>query len=190
MAIKDKIKWDKKYQNTPKLLEERDPSVKLMHAVKITKGKKALDIACGSGKNSIYLAKNGFDVDAMDISEVALQSLNQKAYKNITTHLIDLEGFKPTKEHYDLIVKTNYLDRDILPHLALALKKDGILFIETYMNHENNEKANSNPHFLLQKDELKTFFAEGFEILDYDEFDNEKYELYRMKKQAITVRKL
>ena len=190
MAIKDKIKWNKKYQNTPSLLEERTPSKKLIKALENTVGKNALDVACGAGKNSIYLAKSGFHVHSLDISEVALETLDNRSIKNISTELIDLDEYKTVKETYDFIVMTNFLDRNIIPKLALALKKDGILFIETYMHHKDNEKPPSNPDFLLKKDELKTFFDNNYEILEYDEFDNEPEELYKMKKQAITIKKI
>ena len=63
MAQKDEIKWNKKYQEIPSLLEEKRPSEKLVQIIKKAKGKKALDIACGAGRNSIYLAINGFDVE-------------------------------------------------------------------------------------------------------------------------------
>lgn len=189
MSIEDQIKWDKKYQNTPKLLEDREAGAKLKEMIKFATGKQALDVACGAGKNSIFLSKLGFEVDAMDISKVALDSLNSKNINNITTHLVDLEVFQPKENHYDVIIKTNYLDRDLIPHLIQALKKDGILFLETYMHHEENEKPPSNPAFLLQTNELKTFFEKGFELLDYDEFFNEPHELYKMRKQSITVRK-
>ena len=190
MALKDKIKWDKKYKETPKLLEDRNPGEKLILAINKTKGKKALDIACGAGKNSIYLAKNDFFVDALDISEIALNSLKSKNLENITTFLIDLDEYTPLENNYDFIVKTNFLDKNLIPKLSNSLKKDGILYIETYMEHERNEKPNSNPAFYLKKDELKTFFDNNFEILDYDEFDNEAIELYKMRKQSIIVKKI
>lgn len=189
MALKDKLKWDEKYKNTPKLLEDRDPSEKLILAMTKTNGNRALDIACGAGKNSIYLAKNNFLVDALDISEVALKSLDNKNLKNITTNLVDLDEYKPTENSYDFIVKTNFLDRTLIPKLANALKKNGVLFIETYMEHPSNEKESSNPDYLLKKEELKTFFNDEFEILDYNEFDNDITELYKMKKQSIIVKK-
>lgn len=189
MAIKDKIKWDKKYQETPKLLEQREPSSKLISILPKVKGTQALDIACGAGKNSIYLAKQGFNVDAMDISKIALEHIENQKMSGITTHVVDLEGFSPQANHYDLIVKTNYLDRDIIPALITALKKDGVLFIETYMNHAQNEKPPSNPAFLLNQEELKSFFDESMEIIEYDEFFNEPDELYIMRKQAIAVKK-
>ena len=190
MAIKDEIKWNKKYKENPKLLQDRDASKKLQEIINLTSGKNALEIACGSGRNSIYLANQGFQVSALDISKVAIDRLEEKNHKNIKTQVIDLEGYKPEENSFDLIVKTNYLDRDIIFNLAKALKQKGILFIETYMDDKENNKPNSNPNFLLKKNELKTFFNKNYEILDYQEFDNKKNELYRMKKQAIVVRKL
>jgi len=189
MSIDDKLKWNKKYKEIPKLLKDRDPSEKLVKAIKSCKGKTALEIACGSGRNSIYLANLNFNVEALDISEVAINTLKNKKYKNIKTKVIDLEGYIPPLNSYDLIVKTNYLDRDLIPHLKNSLKKDGIIVIETYMEDSENEKPPSNPNFLLKEDELKSFFKEGFEILDYEEFFNESYEIFRMKKQAIIAKK-
>ena len=190
MAIEDKIKWDKKYSTTPKLLEKRECSKKLQNILSLVKGKRALDIACGAGKNSLHLANMGFDVVALDISSVALETLDEYEYSNIKTKLTDLEGFTPLENSYDLIVMTNYLDRELIPNLLKALTKDGILFIETYMEYESNSKKSSNPDFLLQKEELKSFVDKNYSILEYDEFDNEPYELYRMRKQSISVQRI
>ena len=190
MAKKDEIKWNKKYQETPSLLEERRPSEKLIEIIQKIKGKKALDVASGTGRNSVYLAANGFEVDALDISQVALDSLKSKGFENISCKLVDLDEYEVPENSYDFIVMTNFLDRNIIVKLSNALKNDGILFIETYMHDIINEKPSSNPDFLLKKDELKTFFDDAFEVLDYDEFLNEEDELYRMKKQSIAIRKL
>lgn len=190
MAQEDKIKWNKKYEETPSLLKSREVSKKLVETIEKVKGKKVLEIACGAGRNSIFLANRGFSVEAFDISDFAIESIKNQNIKNITAKVMDLEGYIPSKESYDLIVMTNYLDRELIPNLAKALKKEGILFIETYMNHKDNEKAPSNPDYLLKKNELKSFFNEEYEILDYDEFLNESYELFRMQKQFICVKKL
>ena len=190
MAQKDKIKWDKKYTEISFLLEDKMPSEKLIQIEKKVKGKKALDIASGAGRNSIYLAKKGFEVEALDISKVALDVLNNKGFENINCKLVDLDEYEVPKNSYDLIVMTNFLDRKLIPKLSNALKKDGILFIETYMEDEINEKPPSNSNFLLKKEELKSFFDESFEVLDYDEFLNDDSELFKMKKQCIAVRKM
>ncbi len=189
MAIKDKIKWNEKYTNNKSLLKKRPQSKKLSNAIKIVKGNLALDVACGVGRNSIFLAQNGFEVEALDISSVALEELDKNNYKNIKTKQIDLESYCPKEDSYNLIVMTNYLDRNLIEKLYKALKKDGILFIETYMFHKENEKPASNPNFLLKENELKTFFKEEGIILDYEEFFNEPFEMYRMRKQAIIIKK-
>lgn len=189
MAQKDKIKWDKKYESTPSLLEKREPSKKLVDLMDRVKGKKALDVASGAGRNSIYLATKGFEVEAIDISQVALNELSKKGFENITCKLVDLDEYEGNTNSYDLIIMSNFLDRNIIPKLSASLKKNGILFIETYMEDKENEKPPSNPDFLLKKDELKSFFNDSFEVLDYEEFFNESYELYRMKKQLIAVKK-
>ena len=190
MAREDEIKWNKKYKELPSLLEIKKPSSKLIEAVEKTKGKKALDIASGAGRNSIYLASKGFSVQALDISSVALAALNSRGFPNILCKLVDLDSYEFEKESYDLIVMTNFLDRNIIPKLIDALNKEGVLFIETYAEDEINEKPPTNSGFLLKKEELLTFFDDRFEVLDYDEFLNDTDELYKMKKQSICVKKL
>jgi len=189
MAIEDQIKWDTKYNETPKLLEKREVGLQFKKAIKYSKVGMALDIACGAGKNSIYLAENDFEVESLDISKVALDVLKDYDYKNITTVLTDLDGFNPVENKYDLIVMTNFLDRDMIPKLVKGLKYQGILFIETYMIHISNTKKSSNLNYLLKEGELKTFFDDDYVVLDYSEFDNEPYELYKMRKQSITIQK-
>jgi SAM-dependent methyltransferase len=188
MSLEDKEKWEKKYKTTPKLLEKRKPSQKLIEFSKYFSGKDALDFACGNGRNALYLAELGFNVDAYDISDIALDNLNANAIESIKTKQIDLDDFEPEKK-YDLIVKCNYLDRDAITKLLSALKPGGIIIIETYMDHPSNTKPDSNPDFLLKAGELKKFFDDSFEVLEYEEFDNEPHELYRMKKQSIIARK-
>ena len=190
MSLDDKIKWDEKYIKESKLLELRPHSNKLDFIIKSTKGINVLDLACGSGRNSIYLAKNNFIVDAYDISKVALDKIDSYNIENLTTHQIDLDLFNPTYLDYDLIVMTNFLDRKLINRISKIMKKESIFFIETFMKHELNEKPSSNPNFLLKKEELKNLFNSDFKILDYDEYENESYELFKMMKQSIVVKKL
>jgi len=195
MSQKDQLKWDKKYTDNPRLLESREASTIVQRFSKLASGKKALDIACGTGRNTLYLAQNGFEVDALDISAVALQELSQQMNKVtdlsfIHTQLVDLDQYNPPLSHYNLIINIHFLDRSLISKLGKALKKDGILIIETYMQDTENEKPNSNPDFLLKKDELPSYFNDNYEILGYEEFWNDNNELYRMRKQAIVVKRV
>ena len=194
MSQKDQIKWDKKYTENHTLLGFREASPLLRQFLFSAGGTKALDVACGTGRNTLYLAQNGFEVDALDISAVALQELTQHMHKitdlaHIHTQLVDLDSYTPSLSSYDLIIQTNFLDRRLIPLLAQALAKNGILIIETYMLDPENEKKGSNESYLLRPGELPGYFDEHYEILFYDEFWN-RGENYRMRKQGIVVKRL
>ncbi len=191
--LSDRIKWDDKYDQMPELLEPRPPARMLAKHIRNTDDeKRALDVACGSGRHALFLAKKGYCVDAIDISEIAVETLEKRLSEEMCIHpeQADLDAFVPPKQSYDLIVMTNYLDRALIARLKPALKKNGFFFVETYMKDPANEKTQSNPDYLLEDEELKRIFAEGFDIIEYDTFWNESYERYKMRKQAILVRKV
>jgi len=190
VSIEDKQKWDKKYTQHSELLKPREPSVMVKKYANALKEKKALDLACGAGRNALFLANRGFTVDAVDISKVALNILKSRAESNINIINADLDNYTPSKEQYTLIVKTNFLDRELIERSKDALKSGGIFIVETYIEDKDNEKKDSNPNFLLKKDELLKIFKNGFEVLEYKTFWNESFEKYRMKKASIVCRKL
>ncbi len=190
MSTKDKEKWNRKYTEKPTLLESRPPSPMLKSHLHLIEGNCALDLACGSGRHTRFLAENGFCVDAVDISSVALEQLSKTLSNNSVTLIeADLDSFIPQEDRYDLAVMTNYLDRPLITRTAQRLKPGAFFFVETYMVHPQNEKKDSNPDFLLKAGELKTFFDNTFSVIAYEEFWNEAYELYKMRKQSIMIKK-
>ncbi len=196
MSQRDQEKWDRKYLENPALSEPRPPLGLIDTWVPPGDGNsQALDLACGTGRNAIALARKGWEVEAVDLSPVALQILTEAAeaagvLASIRTEMIDLEAFRPPANSYDLILKANYLDRSLIRRTIPTLRPGGLYIVETYMHHADNAKKDANPDYLLAPGELKTLFAEGFEILHYDEFWNESYEMHRMRKQAIVAKKL
>lgn len=194
MSQQDRQKWDEKYRKKSELLRPRDASETVKKFVKPSVDARALDLACGAGRNAIYLARLGHEVDAFDIAAAALDALVEEAHRKevyalVNAELVDLDTFTPALESYDLIIMMNFLDRALLQRAQFGLKEGGLFIVETYMDDPSNEKKEANAENLLQKEELKTLFDEEYELLFYDEFENESDELYRMKKQAIVVRK-
>ena len=194
MSQQDKRKWDEKYRKKSELLRPREASVNIKKFVKKSVGARALDLACGAGRNTIYLAKQGYAVDALDIAEVALDALAVEAVREdvqelVNAQLLDLDSFVPANERYELVVMMNFLDRMLIDRAKQGLKRGGLFIVETYMDDLINETKKSNVNNLLKKEELKILFEEGYELLHYDEFENESHELYRMIKQLIVVRK-
>lgn len=123
-----------------------------------------LDLACGSGRHSRWLAARNIQVLAVDRDSAALQPL---AADGICTLCIDLESDDsddlraplPAREllqpnHYAGIVVTNYLHRPLLPLLFDSLIDGGILIYETFAQGNAAFGKPSNPAFLLEPGEL------------------------------------
>lgn len=168
MSSEDKKRWDAKYSNNPAPINVLDV---VKRYATLALGSKALDIACGKGRNSKFLAEQGFEVEALDISEVAINSL--EGIENIDAQMVDFDSYTLKENAYDLIVCTYFLERKLFPQIKSALKKDGILIFETFMHHEENTKTPSNRAFLLEKGELEQSFSEGFKMIKLNEFMDE-----------------
>ena len=185
MAVEDKERWDKKYKNNnpiPSKIAEVVEKYSLL-----AKGRKALDIACGTGRNAKFLAKQGFEVDALDISSVALESL--KDIENIRTKEVDFDNYRLKENAYDLIVCTYYLNRSLFPQIEKALKEDGLFIFETFMHHPDNTKVPSNRSFLLEDGELEITFDARYELLHLREFMDEISCGDKAMKSAMVARK-
>jgi len=72
MAQEDKERWDEKHASN---IMPQEPIKLIKEYANLATGKQALDIACGNGRHSKYLASLGFKVNALDISSVAIKQL-------------------------------------------------------------------------------------------------------------------
>ncbi len=168
MSIEDRERWNRKYASgvTPTKV------VKVVEDfAKLATGDRALDLACGMGRNAKFLASQGFRVDALDISPVVIESL--KDIDNIYPKEVDFDSYILPENSYDLIVCTYFLKRELFPQIEKSLKEGGIFIFETFMHHPNNTKIPSNRAFLLNEGELKATFDDSYEILHLREFMEE-----------------
>lgn len=120
----------------------------------IVPGGTVLDIACGSGRHSRYLAGLGFDVLAVDKDEAALAEL--AGVPGIRTLQADLEdkAWPLGGRQFDAIVVTNYLWRPLFPMLLASVSDQGVLIYETFMVGNEAFGKPQNPAFLLRPGEL------------------------------------
>lgn len=149
------------------------------HAPLIRKGGRVLDLACGSGRHVIWLADQGYTVDAVDRDATALAGLQGRP--QIHAHMADLEtGSWPADDAYyagnyhgiyDGIIVSRYLYRPLLNTLAAMLAPGGVLIYETFMLGNERYGKPTNPDFLLRPDELKTVYAP---VLNIDAFEQGK----------------
>jgi SAM-dependent methyltransferase len=135
-------------------------------------GRRALDVACGDGRNAVYLARLGFEVDAVDISDVVIDALQAAANDRglaVKPRRIDLERDALPALDYDAIVQLNYLQRSLFEPLANALSPGGILILETVTSEHVTELGHQlNPRFLLDREELLTAFPD-LDVVRYEE---------------------
>lgn len=184
MAQADKERWNKKYQDS-KIPNE--PIKLIVDYVKLATGKQALDIACGLGRHSKYLVSQGFEVDALDISSVAIEQLRDTPHINAME--VDFDTYTLEKNKYDLIVCTYFLERKLFPQMIAALKPNGILLLETFLHDADNERAPSNPAFMLNEGELETYFDHEMELLHIPEFWDTDYQGFKTMKTSMVARK-
>jgi len=185
VAQEDKVRWDEKYSKKTKIPE--DPIDLVVQYAKLAPGKKALDLACGMGRHSKYLVSQGFEVDALDISSVAISHL--QGLEHIDAKEVDFDSFTLPKETYDLIVCVYFLKRSLFDQMIDALKPNGILLMETFLHNEENEREPSNPAFLLNEGELEAFFDERCELLHIKEYMDRDYMGYKTMKTQMVARK-
>ena len=124
----------------------------------IKRGGRVLDLAAGSGRHTRLLLESGFAVCAVDRDISALLSLTGTGCE---VRQIDLEtgASWPLGTGYDGIVVTNYLHRPLLPAIAQALARGGVLIYETFARGHERFGRPHNPDFLLRRGELLDAFA-------------------------------
>jgi len=184
MAQKDKEKWDSKHLSSP----IPDKAIKLItNYAKLATGKQALDIACGMGRHSKYLALEGFKVDALDISSTAIESLQD--LENIRAKEVDFDSYILEENKYDLIVCTYFLERSLFPQIEKALKMGGIFIYETYLYHPENDKIPSNRSFLLEEGELEKTFNDKYELIHIQEWWDKDYDRSKTMKGSMVAKK-
>lgn len=117
----------------------------------------ALDLACGMGANALFLAERGLDVHAWDISEEAITRLNTKSNEiqlKLETRICDVTAVPLPKNNFDVIVVSYFLERTLIPSIINALKNNGLLFYQTFIQERINDSGPRNEDYRLGENEL------------------------------------
>lgn len=128
-----------------------------------------LDLACGSGRHSLYLAELGYSVIAVDqdiskISTIASAQISAEQW-DLELQMWPLEG-----RQFEGIVVTNYLYRPHLDQLPKMLSPGGVLIYETFAQGNEAFGKPSNPNFLLKTGELLALAtSHGLKIIAYED---------------------
>ncbi|KNF09455.1 tellurite methyltransferase TehB [Gottschalkia purinilytica] len=167
--------WSNKYKARENILMDPEPFI-VNNTNYLIKG-SILDIACGDGRNAIYLAKQGFNVTGVDFTPEALKRLirfSKINHVSVRTKELDLDDI-------DLLIKIGKFDNIIINHykpsdetfnvLPNLLKKKGILIICTFNYLQSIEKGFKR-EFCLEKNELVNKW-DNLKLIKHENWKNE-----------------
>jgi 2-polyprenyl-3-methyl-5-hydroxy-6-metoxy-1,4-benzoquinol methylase len=162
----DREKWNLRYAEGA-YGERTHPSELVVNALAgVNCAGRALDLACGAGRNALYLAERGFSVTGIDISEEALRRAGDAAVRRELvvewiardlSEVIDLEG------KYDFISMIRYVNAPLLSAAVEALRPGGMLVVEEHLETTADVIGPRNPAFRVAAGDLARL-ADGLEI--------------------------
>ena len=155
--------WDRRYAETESLWSATPNRFLVSEARGLAPG-SALDLACGEGRNAVWLAALGWRVTAVDFSEVAIAKGRRRALEDgveVDFQVLDLLDFEPEREAYDLVLVL-YLQippeerRLVLARAATAVAPGGMLLLVGHDRRNSTEGVGgpSDPSLLYTPDDI------------------------------------
>jgi len=129
--------WDERFRRG-EYPRDPDPARLLEGYVDRLPDGRALDVATGTGRNAVFLAEHGYEVDAVDRSQAGLEVAVENARdRGVADRLnpvrADLEEYAFPVDAYDVVTISFYRAIDRLPGVKAALKPGGVLFFEHHL---------------------------------------------------------
>ncbi len=132
---------------------------------------RALDVAGGSGRHALWLARRGLEVTLADVSDVALERAAATARSeglSLTTLQVDLEAAPLPPGPWDAIVCTYFLHRPLFAAFAAALAPGGLLVVAHATRTNLTRHSRPGPDHVLEDGELPAL-VRGLEVVRYEE---------------------
>ena len=158
--------WEARYRSEPKAEDlEPTPATLVTEQVEGLKPGRALDLACGSGRNALWLARRGWQVTAFDGAPSAIATLETRAEEaevRVDARTVDLTSpeFVIERNSWDLILDCYYLNRGLFKPMQDGVRPGGMLISIVHTTQGNEEPTETR----LRPRELSEYF-QGWEIV-------------------------
>ena len=154
--------WEERYRAEDRRTEdvEAAPTQLVIETAQRLHPGTALDLACGTGRNALWLAKQGWRVTAVDGAAAAIETLRARAEEqgvSVDATVADLQrgGYHIEESSWDLIVIAYYLQRDLFEAAKRGVKSGGTLLAIVHTTERGEEPTQSR----LRPGELTGYFA-------------------------------
>ena len=160
--------WNERYRGGEQLFIEPSPLV-TRFSRELETG-HALDLACGPGRNSLHLAEQGWHVQAVDGSPLAIEILRNRARERrlvIDSRVADLEHseFEIEPDAYHLICDCYYLQRSLIQKMKSGLKPGGIIIAIVHLADADQPQGTPTR---ARPGELRSFFEDWKILYEYE----------------------
>ena len=170
MSDTDRERWNARYESGEYAARTHPSALLAAWIDRLPRG-RALDVACGRGRNAIHLAANGYAVDAMDISDIALARARERAdAAGVAVNWIEADLERPdiARNAYDVVVIARFLNRPLIPRLIDALRSGGhVVYDHHYITSVEVDGPKSH-RFRARPNELLERFR-ALRVLFYEE---------------------
>jgi ubiquinone/menaquinone biosynthesis C-methylase UbiE len=207
--MKQKEAWEKLYEKKNRYgTEPCQFAIKSLELMKKIKGNKILELGCGEGKDSIFFAKNGYEIFSLDCSEKAIKSFEENIVKNNVqklVHPILYDISKPLKfddKTFDIVfahLSLHYFDdkitTKIFTEIRRVLKVGGFLFVRVKSTEDQlYGKGKKIEEDMFEFGHMRHFFSEeylisktrGFKILSVAQIkEKSEYSVKTISKESV-----
>lgn len=181
--------WNERYSDRERAAENRPaaPAALVKHWADQSHPGSALDLACGTGRNALYLAGRGWQVSAVDGAPAAIEYLRESAAEQgleIQADVADLTGpeFRIQPGSWDLISVCYYLQRNLFPAIRLGVRPGGVALAIVHIV----ERGEGPTETRAVPGELRSYF-EGWNMLHYREGKSQDPEHRRAVAEILAV---
>ena len=173
--------WNNRF-NTAEYVFGKEPNEFLKEEINKLSPGKALFIAAGEGRNAVYAAKQGWQVDAIDYSETAKEKALKLAVENqvnINYQIIDIFDYSFPSNTYDAIVSIHFHCREQIrdefnKKIISALKPQGKVILQVFDKAQISKKS-GGPKDIAMLYSLEDI-VNGFSDLEFELFVKETSE--------------
>lgn len=172
MTESDRVRWNDRYKTGAYVARSHPTALLEVNLNQLPRG-RALDIACGRGRNAYFLAEQGYQVIGLDISDIAIDSCRSdpRCTQDTEFGAWDCDSNLPEKiGRFDLIVVIRYVNIALFKLLHTYLNPGGAILVEEHLRVDNpqNFSGPNSPHYRVPPGLLRKLFSNLEPVYEFE----------------------